>query len=238
VGDPVTTRLCTICARGGSKGVPGKNVRDLHGRPLIAHSILQARASGAFDAIAVSSDDEDILAIARDHDVEVLVRRPDELASDVAGKAAAIAHAAEAAEAATATRFDTLVDLDVTSPLRLPEDITAAIALLEAGDADNVITAAPARRSPYFNLVELDAEGHVHLSKPLPDAVLRRQDTPRAFDMNASIYVWRRDVFLADPKVFYDRTLLYEMPEERSVDVDSELDWLIVEHLFARRATS
>lgn len=234
----MTTRLCTICARGGSKGVPGKNVRDLDGRPLLVHSIDHARASRAFDAVAVSSDDETILRIAREQGVDVLVTRPDELASDVAGKPAAIAHAVREAEAALGTRFDTLVDLDVTSPLRLPSDVTAAVELLESSDADNVISAAPARRSPYFNLVEVDGDGHVHLSKPLPATVVRRQDAPRAFDMNASIYVWRRDTFLADPKVFYDRTLLYEMPEERSVDVDSELDWLIVEHLAARRGAS
>jgi CMP-N,N'-diacetyllegionaminic acid synthase len=235
VGDGVTTRLCTICARGGSKGVPGKNIRPLLGLPLIAHTIHQARESGAFDTIAVSSDAADVLAIAREHGVDVLVERPDELASDVAGKPAAIAHAVRAAETATGVRYDTLVDLDVTSPLRLPSDVTAAIDLLESNDADNVISAAPARRSPYFNLVEVDEAGHVRLSKPLPSAVARRQDAPRAFDMNASIYVWRRESFLADPKVFYDRTLLYEMPEERSVDVDSELDWTIVEHLLSRR---
>ncbi|WP_052669231.1 cytidylyltransferase domain-containing protein [Nitriliruptor alkaliphilus] len=231
----MTTRLCTICARGGSKGVPGKNVRDLHGKPLLAHTIEHARDSGAFDTIAVSSDDEHILRTAREYGVDVLVDRPLELASDVAGKPAAIAHAVREAEAATGAHFDTVVDLDVTSPLRLPSDVTAAIALLESSDADNVISAAPARRSPYFNLVELDEGGHVRLSKPLPEAVLRRQDAPRTFDMNASIYVWRRDVFLADPKVFYGRTLLYEMPEERSVDVDSELDWVIVDHLFGSR---
>jgi CMP-N,N'-diacetyllegionaminic acid synthase len=232
------TRLCTICARGGSKGVPGKNTRELHGRPLVAHTILQARACGAFDTIAVSSDDEEVLRIGRELDVDVLVRRPEELASDVAGKPPAIAHAVHTAEAETGHRYDTLVDLDVTSPLRLPEDITAAVALLEASDAVNVISAAPARRSPYFNLVEVDTDGFVQLSKPLPGGVGRRQDAPRTYDMNASIYVWRRDAFLAEPKVFYERTLLYEMPEERSVDVDSELDWLIVEHLFARRGTA
>jgi CMP-N,N'-diacetyllegionaminic acid synthase len=234
----VTARLCTICARGGSKGVPGKNVRPLLGLPLIAHTLRQARATEAFDTIAVSSDDPQILRIAQEHGADVLVDRPPQLATDTAGKPAAIAHAVRAAEAATSIRYDTLVDLDATSPLRLPSDVTAAIDLLEGSDADNVISAAPARRSPYFNLVELDGDGHVHLSKPLPAVVVRRQDAPRTYDMNASIYVWRRDAFLADPKVFYPRTRLLEMPEDRSVDVDSELDWMIVELLMHGREST
>lgn len=229
-------RVCTICARGGSKGVPGKNVRSMHGRPLLAHTVEVARASGAFDVIAVSSESEEVLEVAASVGVDLLIARPSDLASDSAGKPPAIAHAVLAAEEATGRRFSTVVDLDVTSPLRLPEDVLAAITMLEASDATNVISASPARRSPYFNLVERDADGYARLSKPFPAAIVRRQDAPAAFDMNASIYVWRRDAFLADPKVFYDRTLLYEMPEDRSVDIDSELDWLIVEHLLAQRS--
>jgi CMP-N,N'-diacetyllegionaminic acid synthase len=227
--------IVTVCARGGSKGVPGKNVRPLLGRPLLAYTIEQAQACGQFDAIVVSSDSEQVLAIAEDLGVDLVVERPAELASDVAGKPAAIAHAVSEAERRLGATYDVIVDLDVTSPLRIPADISAAIALLEERDATNVITATPARRSPYFNLVELGADGHVELSKPLPTTVLRRQDAPPCFDMNASIYVWRRDRFLADPRVFDERTVLHVMPEERSIDIDSELDWAIVEHLMRRR---
>lgn len=224
-------RICTICARAGSKGVPGKNLRLLHGRPLIEYTIEQARASGAFEVLAVSSDDADLLQIAGDAGVDLLVERPHRLASDAAGKVDAISHCVVTAEERLGHTFQTIVDLDVTSPLRLPSDIRAAIELLEASTATNVVTACPSRRSPYFNLVELDDAGHVQLSKPLPSTFTRRQDVPRSFDMNASIYVWRREPFLTDPKVFYDRTILYEMPEERSIDIDTELDWRIVELL-------
>ncbi len=229
-------RLCTICARGGSKGVKSKNVRPIAGKPLIAHTIGQARASGLFDAIAVSSDSDGILAAAEAAGADLLIRRPDVLATDTAAKVPAIRHAQDEAERHFGAAFDTFVDLDATSPLRLPADITGAVDLLETTGASSVITGAPARRSPYFNLVEEDAAGHVRLSKSLPEAVVRRQDAPRCFDMNASIYVWRRDAFITDPKVFYPDTRLFEMPEERSFDIDTELDFLIVDLLLTRAA--
>ena len=228
-------RICTICARGGSKGVENKNLRPLAGKPLIAHSLEQARASGLFDLIAVSSDSPAILEAARTWGADELIERPAELAGDRADKAPAIRHCLAAAEARRATTFAVLVDLDATSPLRAVEDIRGAVALLEDSGASSVITAAPARRSPYFNQVELDADDRVRLCKPPTRAIGRRQDAPPCFDMNASIYVWRRGRFMSDPKVFYPDTRLYVMPEARSHDIDSELDFSIVEFLMARR---
>lgn len=227
-------RLCTLCARGGSKGVKGKNLRLLLGKPLIAHSILQAIESKLFDAVAVSSDSGEILDVARQFGAHVLVRRPDEMATDAAPKVPAIRHCLAEAERMLDTTFEVLVDLDATSPLRLVDDVAGAVALLEKTGVSNVITGAPARRSPYFNLVELDSQGFVQLSKPLPVTIERRQDSPRCFDMNASIYVWRRAAFVAEPKVFYADTKLFEMPEERSQDIDSELDFEIVRMLMER----
>lgn len=228
-------RLCTICARGGSKGVKGKNLRVLQGKPLIAHSILQALESKLFDAVAVSSDSEEILETARQFGAHVLVRRPGEMATDTAPKVPVIYHCMAEAERTLGTTFDVLVDLDATSPLRLVEDIAGAVSLLEETGVSNVITGALARRSPYFNLVELNSQGFIQLSKPLPVAIVRRQDSPRCFDMNASIYIWRRAAFVAEPKVFYPDTRLFEMPEERSHDIDSELDFEIVRMLMERR---
>ena len=224
-------RLCTICARGGSKGVKGKNLRILCGRPLIAHSLEQARMSGLFELIAISSDAADILAAARRYGADLVIERPAELASDRAAKVPAIKHAVLSAEAQARQRYDTLVDLDVTSPLRTVDDIRGAIRLLEETRASSVITGAPARHSPYFNMVERRPDGSVALCKTVDSPVERRQDAPACFDMNASIYVWRRDRFLADPRVFYADTQLFEMPPERSVDVDSELDFTLIEML-------
>ena len=228
--------LCTICARGGSKGVPGKNVRDLLGKPLIAYTIEHAKQSGVFSNIAVSSDSEEILTAAKKFGADILVRRPRDLASDSAPKVPAIHHCLNAAERAIGKQFPIFVDLAVTSPLRLPEDIIGAVRLLEKRGVSSVITGAPARCSPYFSLVELDDRGFVHLSKQPPLPLDRRQDSPRCYDMNGSIYVWRRDVFFSHPAVFYDDTLLYEMPEERSVDIDNELDFEIARMIMAKRA--
>lgn len=227
-------RLCTICARGGSKGVKDKNIRDLLGKPLIAHTILQAKATGLFDVIVVSSDSEAILSVADKWGVDYIVKRPDELASDQAAKVPAIQHCVKEVERERAIKYDVVVDLDVTSPLRSPGDIVEAVKMLEERDASNLITAAPARRSPYFNLVELDDQGFVRLSKSLAIPVNRRQDAPKCYDMNASIYVWKRDALMNKATIFNEDTLLYVMPEERSIDIDSELDFAFVEFLAKR----
>lgn len=228
------TRLCTICARGGSKGVPGKNIRPLGGLPLIAHSIAQARDSGLFALVAVSSDDPAILDVARAHGADLVIHRPDHLASDTAAKCPAIRHAQQAAEAAGGLTFTTYVDLDATAPLRLPADIAAAVALQESTGCSSVVTACPARRSPYFNLLELGPDGAVVLSKPPAADVVRRQDSPPCFDMNGSVYVWRPDAFAAAPQVFFPDTRLLVMPEYRSVDIDAPLDFDLVELILAR----
>ena len=234
----MTVRICTVLARGGSKGVPGKNVRDLGGKPLIVHSLDQARQSGLFDVVAVSSDDADILAIADRAGADLLVRRPAEMATDTAPKLPAVRHCVEVAEKERGRRFDTVVDLQPTSPLRLAEDIEAVVALLETGEASNVITGMVAKCSPYFSLVEERPDGTVGLSKPVDPPLARRQDAPPCFDMNGSIYAWHRDVLFAEDRLFLDRTRLYEMPEERSVDIDTELDFEIAALLMRRRGLS
>lgn len=231
------TRLCTICARGGSKGVAGKNLMPLGGRPLLAHSIEQAHASGLFAHVAVSSDSDSILSAAQAWGADLVVRRPAALATDSAAKLPAIRHAVETVEARVGTRFDVLVDLDATSPLRTPGDIEGAVQMLETRGVSQVITGAPARRSPYFNLVEVDDDGRVRLSKETCPPVVRRQDAPACYDMNASVYVWTRAGLFSDNRPFNPDTHLYEMPEERSVDIDSALDAKLVELLLADRDT-
>lgn len=229
-------RICTICVRGGSKGVKNKNIRPLAGKPLLAHTLEQAKESGLFQRIAVSSDSDAILKVAEQWGADDLVVRPEELASDTAPKLPAICHCAKAAEIKAGKKADIIVDLDATSPLRLAEDIKGAVNLLEQKDISNVITGAPARRSPYFNLVEVDERGVAHLSKPPGSSVVRRQDSPACFDMNASIYVWKRDALFDNTTVFNNDTALFIMPEDRSHDIDSELDFEIVEFLMKKRS--
>jgi CMP-N,N'-diacetyllegionaminic acid synthase len=227
--------ICTICARGGSKGVVGKNARELLGKPLLAWTIEQAKETGLFEAIAFSSDSDLLLQTALQSGADIAVKRPDEMATDTAPKIPAIRHCLEEAIARTGATPDVFVDLDVTSPLRLPSDIAGAVELLNRSGARSVITGAPARRSPYFNLVEERTDGSVGLSKSVNPPIVRRQDAPRCFDMNASIYVWRVAPFLESPAVFYPDTQLFEMPEERSVDIDSDLDFTLVELLLRKR---
>lgn len=228
-------RICTICARGGSKGVKNKNIRLLAGKPLLIHTVEQARQSSLFDVVAVSSDSEDILRIAREAGVDYVVKRPDELATDNAAKLPVILHCVEEVERLHGDLFDIIVDVDATSPLRIPEDIRGAVALLEQSGVSNVITGAPARRSPYFNLVEEDADGVVQLAKKPDRPIVRRQDAPKCYDMNASIYVWKREALHDGAGIFNSDTRIFVMPEERSVDIDSELDFAIVELLLNKR---
>jgi CMP-N,N'-diacetyllegionaminic acid synthase len=230
-------RICTICARGGSKGVKNKNIRILLGKPLIAHSILQAKASGLFECIATSSDSDEILATAGKWGADYLIKRPDELATDQSAKLPAIRHCVAEAEHISGQTFDVVVDLDATSPLRIPEDISGSVRLLETKGVSNVITGAPARRSPYFNMVEVDEHGVARLSKKLNTQVFRRQDAPKCYDMNASIYAWRRDILFSCPTIFNTDTLLYEMPEDRSIDIDSELDFTFVEFIIRGKSS-
>ncbi|MCT7968536.1 acylneuraminate cytidylyltransferase family protein [Laspinema sp. D1] len=228
-------RICTICARGGSKGVENKNIRQIAGKPLIAYTLEQAQVSRLFEVIAVSSDSPEILDVAQCYGVNVLIQRPPELATDEAPKLPVIRHCVEETERIVNRRFDIVVDLDATSPLRLPEDIQGAVNLLESQNLGNIITGSPARRSPYFNLVELKDDGVVQLVKPPITAIVRRQDSPKCFDMNASIYVWQRDVVFNAPSVFNQDTRLFVMPESRSIDIDSELDFEMVEFMLKKR---
>lgn len=235
MGGPLK-RICTIAVRGGSKGVPGKNWRTIAGKPLFQHSVEAAVQSGLFDVIVVTSDAQEVLDTALDAGATHLVSRPPNLAADTAGKVPAIVHAVLEIESLLGVQFDTVVDLDATSPLRNITDIKGAVSLLETNNVESVITASESRRSPYFNLVEVNpTTQEVNVSKPLPEGVLRRQDAPRTFDMNASVYVWKREALKANPKVFYPTTLVYEMPVERSLDIDEEFDFEIVKWLLEKR---
>ena len=228
--------LCTICARAGSKGVTNKNLRPINSKPLIVYSIEQALATKLFDQIVVSSDSAEIRNVDLANGATDAVERPFELASDTAPKLPAIRHCVESAEKKFG-QFEVIIDLDATAPLRNPEDILGALELLKTTNSDNVITGTPAHRSPYFNLVETNEQGIVHLSKQPRAAVDRRQDSPECFDMNASIYVWRRHALFENETLFTKSTRLFVMPRERSIDIDSQADFDMVEWLMTKGNT-
>lgn len=223
--------LCTICARGGSKGVKNKNIKELYGKPLIAYTIEQAKASKLFEHIVISTDSDNIARIAQEYGAEVFFKRSSVMASDTAGKLEVIKDAFVRSEKHYNTKFDYLIDLDATAPLRNVDDIINSFNQFIDNNNDNLITAMPSRRSPYFNLIECNKEGKVYLSKTLDNTILRRQDAPKSYDMNASIYIWKRDIILNKKSIFLENTGLYVMSEERSIDIDTELDYKFVEFL-------
>ncbi len=221
--------VATICARGGSKGVPGKNVRLLAGKPLIVYTIEIARKCQLIDKIVVSTDSNQIADIARSHGAEVPFIRPPELSTDTAPKLAAIQHAVRFLETQQSYRPDIIVDLDPTSPLRTVKDVEACIKIVKDEGADNVFSVIRAHRNPYFNMVEV-VNGRVQLVKQPATNAVRRQDAPPVYDMNASIYVWKREVLLNNDSLFLKRTRIYEMPEWAR-DIDGETDFKFAEYL-------
>lgn len=225
--------LCTICARGGSKGVKNKNSKLLLGKPLIAYSIDQALESNLFDQVVVSTDDENIAFIAKEYGASSWFTRPEELSSDITPKIPVIRHALLESETYFDQTFDVIVDLDATSPLRNKSDILESYKKFKNDKSDILITGTPSRKNPYFNMVELINSTPRLIKKISQNTVTRRQDAPRTYDMNASIYIWRRQALIDKDTVFTEKTSLYVMPEERSIDIDTETDWAYVEWLMS-----
>jgi len=223
-----------IGARKGSKGVPRKNFRPICGRPLIDWSLDQLFASPRVDAVVVSTDDEEILAHALARGALDIGLRPAHLATDTAGKWGVWQHALAASGplCGTVTAF---LDLDCTSPLRLPEDIDGALDLFLSERPDMVMSCCEARKNPYFNLVEPDATGALHVSKPLPGGVVARQQAPVVYEHAASTYVVDPAYLRRAKGLFEGRVIPFLMPPERCLDIDSELDFRIVEFLLASR---
>ena len=221
------TTIATICARGGSKGVPGKNLIPLLGKPLIVHTIEQALSCREIDRVFVSTDDKEIANVARAAGAEVPFLRPAHLATDDAPKIPVIEHLVSFLEA-RGSKPKRIVDLDATSPLRKVEDIEACLALLDE-NTDVVITGYEADKNPYFNMVETTEGGLASLCKKPSREVVCRQRVPRVYAMNASVYVWqRRSLHLG---LWGGRVRLYVMPRERSIDIDSWIDFRLVEIL-------
>jgi len=226
--------ICTINMRGGSKGVPNKNLRLLNGKPLMAYSIEQALESQLFDHVVVSTDSNEIANKAKSYGAEAWFLRPVELATDTAPKIPAIRHALLEAEIFFKKRYEYIVDLDATSPLRSVDDIINSFLQFINDRADILITACLSRKNPYFNMIE-KVDGEYKRVKILNPWVTRRQDAPTVYDINASIYIWKRDSLLTNDTLYTKNTSLYVMPEERSVDIDSKMDWQIVEYLMEKQ---
>lgn len=217
-----------IFARGGSKGLPGKNIKKLGGIPLLAHSILLARKLDKVKEVFVSTDCPEIAAIAVKYNAKV-IHRPDTLATDTASEWKAWQHAVKSLHL-TGHQFDVFLSLPTTSPLRAVEDIEQCLQALDE-KTDVVVTVTPAARSPYFNMVTRDHEGFSQIVMGAGEA-RRRQDAPTVFDMTTVAYVARPSFILEQTGLFAGRVKSVIVPRERAIDIDDALDFRIAEELY------
>lgn len=224
--------LITICARGGSKGIPGKNIKPVNGKPLLWYTAAIAkRAASVYGAdIVVSTDSEAIKSVAADCGLATDYTRPDFLANDTCGKPDAIKDALFYAEKKHGKRYDFIVDLDVTSPIRTLEDIDECIRRLRSNDrALTVFSVNPCARNPYFNMVQEGEDGFYGVV--LGGRYTTRQSAPKVYDMNASVYVYRRAALdCAAPRAVTDRSLIQVM-NHICFDLDEPADYDYLSYL-------
>ncbi len=230
--------LAIIPARGGSKGVPRKNLRLLAGKPLIAYAIETALASGLIDRVVVSTDDTEIAGVARQYGAEVPFMRPVELARDDSPEWLVWRHALRTLRVAEGgQRIDALVCIPPTSPLRVAADVDLCIRTLLENDADVVVTVKPAERNPYFNMVVLDEGGYARLAIQPVNPIDNRQFAPPVFDMTTVAYAARPEFVLEANSMFEGRVRAVVVPRERAVDIDTELDLTFAEFLLNQQTS-
>ena len=228
-----------MCGRGGSKGIPGKNIKLIGGKPLINYSIeltdkLKEKLKEKYDVkVALSTDDLAIKQAAEKCGIFTNYLRPDYLASDIAGKIDTIKDLVLYEESLINSKFDFILDLDLTSPLRSQEDVEKALLLmLEKPNAKTLFSVNNAARNPYFNMVEENMTGYYSLVKTNPDGtVMTRQSAPKVYDLNASFYWYRRAFFETDAKSpITNESLVYVM-NHICFDLDHAIDFEFMEYL-------
>lgn len=230
--------LITLCARGGSKGIPGKNIIDIKGKPLIAYSIeLAQEILPHYQVeIALSTDNQEIKNVAKKWGINVSYNRPAELSKDETGKIETIFDLLSFQEKELNKKYDYILDLDISSPLRTREDVENAFELIHSDkNALSLFSVNPSHRNPYFNMVEQNEEGYFDLVKKLPESVLSRQTSPLVYDLNASFYWYRRSFFdmgLITP--ITSKSLIYEM-DHICFDLDNQDDLLYLKFLIKQQ---
>lgn len=227
--------LITLCARGGSKGIPKKNIKDICGKPLICYSIELANTLNLKwkAKVSLSTDDNEIKKIAHDSGLFTNYLRPEFLASDSAGKIDTIRDLLLYEEALINKKYDYILDLDITSPLRTINDVEEALSsLVQNPDALNLFSVNPAARNPYFNMVEENKNGFYSLVKTNVDgSVMTRQSAPKVYELNASFYWYRRSFFNLNLKTaITSKSLIYEV-KHICFDLDHPVDFMFMEFL-------
>jgi len=224
-----------IFARGGSKGLPGKNIRNLGGKPLIAWSIDIALSVKRIERVIVSTDSEDIATIARKFGAEVPFIRPAELAGDESPEWLAWRHGINYLKESCGKWPEVMVSVPTTSPLRIDVDIENCLDEYEKGDADIVITTTDAHRSPYFNMVRAKDDGTVELVNSLPKTLTQRQQVPVVYDVTTVCYVANPSFVMSHESIFEGRVRAVHVPIERAIDIDTIFDFQVAEALLSNR---
>ena len=222
--------LGLIPARGGSKGVPRKNIRSVCSKPLIAYAIQCGLNCSSLDHLIVSTDDPEIAEISENWGADVPFLRPSELAEDTTPMLPVMQHAIVEAEKYYENEVGVLVLLDPTAPLRTVDDIENSLRLFRNSDCSAVISGNAARRSPYFNMV-VPKDGFVRLAIFDKNAIGCRQDSPPVFDLNTVVWIYSRSALMEERSRIPQKTVLYEVPAERAIDLDTELDFKILQAL-------
>lgn len=228
--------LCTICARGGSQGVKNKNIRLLLNRPLIAYTIQQALKWGRARHVVVSTDSQRIAEIAKRYGAEIPFIRPKILASHTSPKLFSVRHALIQSEKLFKERYDIVVDLDVSAPLRTIKDLDRCLEIFAKKKPMTLFSVVKAHKNPYFNMVEQKKDGFVKLCKKLSAKIARRQDAPPVYSMNSSIYFYSRNFLLhkKNSLPFSHRSAVYIMNDISRYDIDSEIDFKFIELLMQK----
>ena len=224
-----------IFARGGSRGLPGKNIRPLCGRPLLQYAVAVARASAYIREVFVSTDSEEIAAVARAAGAVVPFLRPAELAGDRTPERLAWRHAIEWNRSQTRySRMEVMVSLPPTAPLRTVAEVDSCIEAFLRGGSDTVIAVSRSNRHPAFNMVTLDQEGYARLAMEQERGACRQSFSP-VYNIATAVYVTDPDFVLAQDHYFDGRVRGVEIPEEDALDIDSALDFKIADMLMRER---
>jgi N-acylneuraminate cytidylyltransferase/CMP-N,N'-diacetyllegionaminic acid synthase len=227
--------IAAICARGGSKGVPRKNIRMLYGKPLIAHSISCAKKCHDIKRIIVSTDDQEIADTAQKFGAEVPFIRPKHLAQDNSAKWEVFQHLVWTIEKNEGSHIDVLVDLDTGVPLRKPEDISGCLNLLFSNDDIEVVTTAyEAERNPYFNMVEIDKSGFAKIVVKPEKPIACRQDAPKVFSLSPAVFAIKRDILWKYDHWSQSKFKIFELDRLRAIDIDHEIDFNFIEFLLTQ----
>jgi len=226
----VNSILCTICARGGSKEVKNKALKKIFNKPLISYTIRQAVKSKIFDNIVLSTDSKKIQKIGKSYGAKSWFLRPRNLSTDQSPKLKAIKHAHFSAEKFFGRKYDICVDLDITSPLRSINDIKNAFKKFRKSKCNNLFSVTKANRNPYFNIIEVKQK-RVQIVKKNNNKVFSRQKAPQVYELNASIYIFKRNFLLKKNSIINNSSCLFHMPRERSIDIDDNLDLYLVKKL-------